>query len=538
MPSDSLPADVEVAVVGGGFSGIGMAIRLRRAGIEDYVVLDRGGDVGGTWRDNSYPGAACDVPSDLYSFSFALNPDWSRAYSPQPEILEYLRQCRDRFAVADHFRYDHDVEEAAFDERTGRWRLRTNRGSMTARILIWATGPLSEPRLPDLPGISAFEGKMFHSAAWDHGYDLAGKRVAVVGTGASAIQFVPQIQPQVAELHLYQRSAPWVLPRRDHPVSARRRRLYRWLPPIQRLSRASIYLRFEFISGPAILGRSQRRQVLLRKFARAHLSRQVPDPGLKERLKQDYQIGCKRILVSDDYYPALTQDNVEVIPAAVRELRPHGVVDEHGVERPADAVIFGTGFQAAEPSFAGRIRGQGGLSLSEKWKDGMEAYLGSAVTGFPNLFMIIGPNCTLGHNSMVYMIESHLQYAMGAIAFLSRPGVGTVEVRQQAMDRFNEDLQSAMSRTTWVTGGCTSWYLDHRGRNTTLWPDHTYRFRRLTRRFHPGDYTVAPGGTRHGRPDPSRRRGEGAPALVTQPCRCSANQSSVRCHASAAASAL
>jgi cation diffusion facilitator CzcD-associated flavoprotein CzcO len=490
MPADTLPSEVEIAIVGGGFSGVGMAMRLHRVGIEDYVVLDRGEDVGGTWRDNTYPGAACDVPSHLYSFSFALNPDWSRAYSPQPEIWQYLRDCRDRAGVADHFHYGHDVLDAAFDEGIERWRIRTSGGSLTARIVLWATGPLSEPKVPEFPGLSAFGGKVFHSAAWDHDYPLEGKRVAVIGTGASAIQFVPQIQPRVAELHLYQRTPPWILPRRDHAIPARRRHLYRRLPLAQRLVRASVYLRFEFLTGPAILGRSERRQTLLRKIARAHLSQQVPDPELKELLKQDYQIGCKRILVSDDYYPSLTRDNVEVIPAAVRELSRDGVIDEHGEERRVDAVILGTGFEAAEPSFAARIRGLGGTPLSERWREGMEAYLGSTVDGFPNLFMIIGPNCTLGHNSMVYMIESHLNYAASAIRFLRRPGVGTVEVRRARLDRFNEELRKTMATTTWMTGGCTSWYLDHRGHNTTLWPSNTYRFRQLTRRFRPGDYTV------------------------------------------------
>ena len=492
MPAAPLPPSVEVAVVGAGFSGIGMAVGLRQAGIEDFVVLDRGLDVGGTWRDNSYPGAACDIPSHLYSFSFAPNPGWTRAFSPQPEIWRYLRDCVERFGVGHHFRYGHDVLEATFDEPAQRWRLRTSGGSLSARVLIWATGALSEPRIPDLPGLETFEGAVFHSAAWDHDYDLRGKRVAVVGTGASAIQFVPQIQPLVAELHLYQRTPPWVVPRRDRALGRWRRRLLRRVPPARLLVRASLYLRQELLVGPAVLGRSQRRQQLIRRVAAAHLARQVPDRALRARLRPDYAIGCKRILVSDDYYPALSQPNVEVIGAAVRELLPDAVVDEHGGARQVDAVVLGTGFRAAEPSFAARIHGRDGRPLSATWSEGMAAYLGSTVPGFPNLFLLVGPNTVLGHNSMVYMIESQLRYVLSALEFLGRPGVGTVEVRPAVLARFQARLQAAMASTTWVTGGCTSWYLDSRGRNTTMWPGRTYTFRRLTRRFHPADYDLRP----------------------------------------------
>lgn len=488
-----LPSSVAVAVVGAGFSGIGMAARCRRAGIDDVVVLDRGEAVGGTWRDNHYPGAACDIPSHLYSYSFAPNPDWSRAYSPQEEIRRYLEDCVTRFGVGDRIHLGHDVVDAAYDEAAGRWHLRTSAGAaLSARAVVWATGPLSEPRVPNLPGLAEFRGATFHSAAWDHGVDLRGARVAVVGTGASAAQFVPRIQPGVGRLSVYQRTPPWVVPRRDRALGPWRRRAYRHLPPLRLADRAATYLRLELVVGPAVLGRSPRRRALLERLASDHLERQVPDPELRALLQPDYAIGCKRVLVSDDYYPALAQPNVELVPAAVRALTADAVVDERGGVRPVDVVVFGTGFQAAEPSFARRIRGRGGERLSEAWRDGMSAYLGSTVPGFPNLFLMVGPNTTLGHNSMVYMIESQLAYVGGALALLSRPGVGSVEVRRPVFERYRRWLDSAMEGTAWTAGGCTSWYLDRHGRNTTLWPGRTDEFRRLTRRFHPADYAVRP----------------------------------------------
>ncbi|HMD47055.1 MAG TPA: NAD(P)/FAD-dependent oxidoreductase [Acidimicrobiales bacterium] len=489
----ALPARVDVAVVGTGFAGIGMAIRLRRAGREDFVVLERADDLGGTWRDNSYPGAACDIPSHLYSFSFALNPNWSRAYSPQPEIQRYLRTCVDRFGLGRHLYFGHEVLEATWDEVSSRWTVRTPGGELTCRVLVWASGPLSQPVLPDVEGLDRFAGRWFHTAAWDHDYDLTDKSVAVVGTGASAIQVVPAIQPLVRRLTVYQRNAPWVVPRRDHPIPPARQRLLGRLPVVQRLGRAWMYWTRELVV-PVLMNTSPARRARAEALARAHLDRQVPDPALLAALTPTYQMGCKRILISDDYYPALARPGVELVSAPVTGLGPHSVRDADGGEREVDAVIFATGFAAAEPAFATRLRGRGGRCLADAWAQGMEAYLGTTVSGFPNLFVLVGPNTVLGHNSMVFIIESQLNYVMDFLAYAARHGEPTAEVRAKVETRYNRQLQARLATSVWNTGGCASWYLDHRGHNTTLWPGYTVTFRRRTRRFRPGDYVLtAPG---------------------------------------------
>jgi cation diffusion facilitator CzcD-associated flavoprotein CzcO len=481
----------EILIVGAGFSGLGMAIRLRQMGITDFVVLDRGNDLGGTWRDNSYPGAACDVPSNLYSYSFALNPNWSRTFPSQSEIWDYMRHCVDDHDVADYVRTGHAVDQATWDESRQQWSVTVESGAtFRAPVLIWATGSLSEPSIPEFPGLDQFRGKVFHSARWEHGFDLSGKRVCVVGTGASAIQFVPQIQPVVSQLYLHQRTAPWVFPRRDKSVKIWRQLLYRRFPILQRLMRLRVYVTFEFLLS-IFIGDSKRLKRTVRATSLGHLRKQVTDEALRETLTPHFEPGCKRLLLSDDYYPSLTQPNVEVIDSPVASFTAHAVIDERGESRPVEVVIMGTGFEAAEPPYAHHIVGRDGQRLSDVWKaNGVEAYAGSTVAGFPNLFMMIGPNATLAHNSMIFMIESHINYIASAVAFLRKPGVGTVEVKRSVQRRFNEGLQKRLEHSVWVEGGCGSWYLDHRGRNTTLWPDHTWKFRRLTRRFQPGQYEV------------------------------------------------
>jgi cation diffusion facilitator CzcD-associated flavoprotein CzcO len=380
-----------------------MAIRLLKDGERDFVVLERAGDVGGTWRDNTYPGCRCDVPSHLYSFSFAPNPNWSSTFSPQPEILEYLREVARRFGVMPHVRFHTELESADRDEAAGRWRLETSRGSMSADVLVCGQGPLSEPKLPDVPGLDSFDGTAFHSANWDHDHDLDGERVAVVGTGASAIQFVPAIQPRVKQLHVLQRTPPWVAPHPNRQLTRVERALYSRLPLVQLAMRAGIYwARESFV----LQFRHRRVRRLATKVALRHLRAQVPDVELRERLTPSYEIGCKRILPTNEWYPAVTQPNVEVLDQGLTEVRPHSVVASDGTEREVDTIIFGTGFHVSDIPIADRVRGRDGRTLAEVWGGSPEAYKGAAVAGFPNLFLLVGPNTGLGHNSIVFTSAS------------------------------------------------------------------------------------------------------------------------------------
>ncbi|HLL76330.1 MAG TPA: NAD(P)/FAD-dependent oxidoreductase [Pyrinomonadaceae bacterium] len=479
--------DFRIAIIGAGFGGLGTAMRLRQRGEEDFVVLERASDVGGTWRDNTYPGCACDVQSHLYSFSFAPNPDWTENFSRQPEIWDYLRRCARDFRLLPHIRFRHEVAEAAWDEPSRRWRIETSGGRYTAAALVLASGALSEPSLPDLPGLTTFRGKVFHSARWDHEYDLAGRRVAVVGTGASAIQFVPEIQPRVGKLDIYQRTPPWILPRRDRALGHAKRKFYRRFPAAQRAVRASVYLFRElFLLGFRHLWLARK----IETVARRHLERSVPDPALRAKLTPDYRIGCKRILISNDYLPAVTRPNVEIITGGIAEVRGHSILDRAGVERPADAIIFGTGFQVTAPPLARRVRGRGGRTLSELWAGSPRAYAGTTVAGFPSLFILMGPNTGLGHNSVVYMIEAQIEHTLAALDLVRRLGAVSIEPRPEAQTAFVSEVQKRMEGTVWIAGGCASWYLDSTGRNSTLWPDFSWRFRRRVARLNPDEYVL------------------------------------------------
>jgi cation diffusion facilitator CzcD-associated flavoprotein CzcO len=480
--------DTTVAIIGSGFSGIGLSIRLRQEGIEDFVVLERNAGVGGTWWANTYPGCACDVPSHLYSFSFAPNPDWTRTYSRQPEIREYLRRVVDDFGVTPHIRLGCEVRSAVWDEETSRWVLQTSQGEVRAQVLVSGTGPLVEPKIPDLPGLDRFAGPAFHSARWDHDVSLRGKRVAAIGTGASAIQFVPSIAPDVAQLHVFQRTPPWVMPHSARPVKPIERRVYRRFPALQRLVRGGIYSTRELL----VLGfvKQPRIMKLLERASRKHMEHGLPDPALRAQATPDYTLGCKRILPSNEWYPALSRENVELVTSGIREITPRGVVTEDGVEREVDALIFGTGFHVVDMPVSQLVHGRGGLSLADAWRGSPRAHLGCTVPGFPNLFIMLGPNTGLGHSSMVYMIESQLAFVVGALKERQARGASVVEVRPEVVERYNADVQKRMRTTVWSTG-CRSWYLDAEGRNPTLWPDWTWRFRQRTARFDPSEYIVA-----------------------------------------------
>jgi cation diffusion facilitator CzcD-associated flavoprotein CzcO len=473
---------VGVLIVGSGFAGLGAAIRLSKDGREDFLVVERGSRVGGTWRDNTYPGAACDVPSHLYSYSFELNPTWSRSFSPQPEIQDYLQTVAAKYNVGDKHLFDTDVTLAKWDESTGRWLVDTTNGSFSADVLVPAVGALCEPRLPAIKGIENFRGELFHSARWNHDADLKGKRVALIGTGASAVQVGPAIAGDVAHLDVYQRTAPWVMPRHDRSYSRLESLAYQHVPLLQRAAREAIYWGREayvlgFAFEPRILQLAQR-------VAERNIGQAIKDPRLRAELTPDWQIGCKRILISNTWYPMLAQDHVDLVTSGITEIRENAIITADGTVREVDAIVIATGFHVTDSPTYQRIIGNDGRSLASVWDEqGQQAYKGAAVAGFPNMLFVVGPNTGLGHSSMVYMIESHLNYLSSALKTMDAQRLATFEVRPDVQRTYNAKLQKHMGRTIWKTGGCASWYLDRHGRNTTLWPSFTFVFRQQTRRF-------------------------------------------------------
>ncbi|MGH8860310.1 MAG: flavin-containing monooxygenase [Jatrophihabitantaceae bacterium] len=474
---------VGVLVIGSGFAGLGAAIRMAKDGREDYLVLERGSEVGGTWRDNTYPGAACDVPSHLYSYSFELNPNWSRSFSPRAEIQQYLRDTAAKYGVLDKHLFDTEVTEARWDEDEQRWLVDTTNGAFSATVLVGAVGALAEPQLPDIPGIGGFAGEVFHSARWNHDVDLRGKRVALIGTGASAIQIGPELAGQVSRLDVYQRTAPWVLPRGDRPYTRAERLAFKHVPLAQRLSREAIYWTREAL----VLGFAYRPPLLqvVQRMAEKNIDRGIAnEPRLRAAVTPNWQIGCKRMLISNTWYPTLAREDVDLVTDGIAEIRPNAIVTADGTVREVDAIVVATGFHVTDSPTFERIVGIGGRSLADIWRDkGQQAYKGAAVHGFPNMLFVIGPNTGLGHSSMVYMAESHINYLASALDEMDRHGLATFEVREDRQRQYNEKLQDRMASTIWTTGGCASWYLDAHGNNTTLWPSFTFRFRRMTRTF-------------------------------------------------------
>jgi cation diffusion facilitator CzcD-associated flavoprotein CzcO len=478
--------------VGTGFGGIGMGIALKQAGYDDFIILDKEDDLGGTWRDNQYPGCACDVPSPLYSFSFELNPDWSRLFAPQREIWAYLRGCARKYGLEAHIRYGSVVEQMHWDEDERRWDVQTvehgELGSWRPRAVVSAAGALHLPAYPDIPGAERFAGTSFHSARWDHSCDLAGKRVAVIGTGASAIQFVPEIAKQAAQLTVFQRTPPWIHPRPDAPIPARVRAAFRRAPVAARALRDAIYMGLELRAlGFAI---SPKLMAPLEAVARRHLASQVTDPALRARLTPDYTIGCKRILLSSDYYPALQQPNVSLVTEGITGITEAGVTTADGEEHKADVIIYATGFRVIESVTSLDVTGRDGRKLRP---GNLEAYRGITMAGFPNLFLLLGPNTALGHTSVVFMIESQIQHVLSCLRRLAREKAGTIEVREDAQRRYNDGLQRRLRRAVWSEGGCDSWYLDADGVNRTLWPGFTFEYWSRTRRARRGAYQVDAG---------------------------------------------
>ncbi|PPI97087.1 flavin-containing monooxygenase [Nocardia nova] len=478
---------IGIAIVGAGFGGIGLAVKLRAAGFHNLVILERADDLGGTWQANTYPGCACDVPSHLYSYSFAPNPDWSRTYGKQPEILDYLRSVAERFDVARHIRFGTEVLDARWDEDESVWRIETSRGSLTANFLLSAAGVFAEAKYPALPGLETFAGKAFHSLHWDHDHDLTGERVAVIGTGASAVQFVPEIQPKVGKLLLFQRSAPWIVPRMDRATLGAERLVLRTLPMAQKAIRGGWYATIEAFGLISLVDKRFRHPY--EALSKWHLRRQVRDPELRAKLTPDYVIGCKRAIFSDAYFPALDRPNVEVVTESIAEVRPHSIVLRDGSEHEVDTIIFGTGFKPI-PSVFERYHGRDGVTMAQLYHQQPQSYLGIALAGFPNFFCTLGPFGAAGNQSAIYMIESQITYIVDALRTMRRKGARRVELRPQVQERFVEEMRERSTSTVWLTGGCQTYYTTPDGRNAGLYPNWSFEYRRRTAGFDAESYAV------------------------------------------------
>ncbi|MFI5584932.1 flavin-containing monooxygenase [Amycolatopsis sp. NPDC051758] len=481
----------KVVIVGTGFSGLGQAIQLEKAGIRDYVILEKATEVGGTWRDNSYPGCACDVQSHMYSFSYEQNPDWSRSFSPQPEIFDYLKGVADKYRLREKIRFGVELTGAHWDEQERRWTATTKDGrEFVAQFLVSGVGGLHIPQVPELPGIAKFKGQTWHSAQWNHEYDLRGKRVAVVGTGASAVQFVPKIAPEVAELTLFQRTPPWIMPKPDHAMPSWAQTLFKRVPGTQRLYRNALYWLLEaraigFNGHPAIMKAGE-------LIAKRNIAKGITDRALRKKVTPGYTMGCKRVLISNDYYPALDRPNVDVNTAGIKEVKAHSIVDAAGVEHEVDAIVYGTGFKVTDALEYLDITGVDGRNLAKEWAaEGMQTHKGITVSGFPNLFFLLGPNTALGHNSVVFMIESQSRYVVDAIKLADSRGAAAVDVRPGVQDKFQQDIQDKLVKGVWTQGGCKSWYLDAKGVNRTIWPGFTWRYWLETRKVDPADYELS-----------------------------------------------
>jgi cation diffusion facilitator CzcD-associated flavoprotein CzcO len=486
------PPALEVAIIGAGVSGICLGIKLKAAGIDAFAIFEKSDGVGGTWRDNTYPGANCDVPSLFYSFSFEFKTDWTRKFAGQAEILAYLEHCADKYGLRPHLRCNAAVTDARWDDGTGRWHFRTADGvEHRARVLVSGVGQLNRPAYPELPGLDQFAGTTFHSARWNHAHDLAGEHVAVIGNGASAIQFIPCIAPVAGRVTIFQRSANWMIPRLDRPYTERERRVFTRVPATARLLRyltwAQLEARWPAFSKDSRIGRK------LESTALDDMRRQVPDPALQAVLTPDYPVGCKRILISDDYYAAVVRPNVAIVTSPLTRVTRDALVTADGRSHRADTIIFATGFRTTEFLAPIHLTGRDGRTLEQAWRDGAEAYLGIALAGFPNFFMLYGPNTNLGHNSIIFMIERQVRLVMECVERLRRDRLRAVEVRREAMERYNAEVQRSLKRSVW-DAGCQSWYKTASGKITNNWPHGTISYWWRTRRMRWADFASAPAG--------------------------------------------
>ncbi|NHZ62967.1 flavin-containing monooxygenase [Massilia genomosp. 1] len=476
--------DFEVIVIGSGFGGLCAGVRLKQAGIDNFIILEKDKDFGGTWWVNTYPGCAVDIPSHLYSFSFAPNARWTRRFAGRDELLAYTRSLVRDFGLAPHLRLGCACEGAQFDEEGGYWLVRTGAGTLTARSVISAPGALSRASIPALPGLADFAGPAFHSSRWDHAVELRGKRVAVIGNGASAVQFIAQIAPLVAQLDVYQRTAQWIMPRPDRMIGPRERSLLARVAPLRLAYRALNYLLYE--SRAPLFLTTSRLLALPQWVARRHLERQVDDPLLRRQLTPGYKMGCKRVLMANDFYPALARPNVKLITNSISRVSANAIASADGAERAVDVIIFATGFEVERVLHALDVRGRGGKRM---FADSLEAYKGCTVAGFPNYFTIVGPNTGLGHNSMIYMIEAGVHYALAAIKTIRARKLLSVDVKEEVQRAWNDNLQRKLRGGVW-SSGCKNWYLDGKGRNYAIWPGFTFSYRWATRRFDSENYTL------------------------------------------------
>jgi cation diffusion facilitator CzcD-associated flavoprotein CzcO len=474
----------ETIIVGAGFSGLAMAIQLDRDGRDDYIILERSANLGGTWLDNSYPGCACDVPSILYSLTDEQNPRWSRLFAGQQEIWEYMYDVARRHRLLPRLRLEHELQSATWDDERQHWAVQTSQGSFTANVLVGAVGALAEPRIPQLPGLDSFEGTWFHSAQWNHDHDLRGRNVAVVGTGASSIQVVPSIQPEVSRLYLFQRTPPWVMPRKPIQISAEWQERFARSPWLLKLARGAI---FSIAEANHVTFSHPRLGGLAQHVARKHIERHVLDAELRAKLTPDYRLGCKRILGSESWYPAITAPNVEVIGSALAGITPTGVIGADGERREVDTIIFATGFHVTDNPVADAVVGRHGTTLAEEWRGSPKAYFGTTVAGFPNYYHLLGPNTGLGHNSVLLMIEAQVKYIAQALDFRRHHGLASIEPRPEAQEAYVAEVDQAMGGSVWTAGGCQSWYLDETGRNSALWPGTVRSFQRRIAHFVPAD---------------------------------------------------
>ena len=465
-----------ITIIGAGVGGLCMGMQLKKAGFHNFVILEKREGPGGTWRDNTYPGCACDVPSMFYSFSFETKRDWSRLFPGQAEILRYLEDCVEKYALSPHLRCNVEVVRAEFLEAEAHWRLTLSSGeTLQTAVLVSSVGQLNRPAWPDLPGRESFRGVAFHSAEWDHRSDLSGKRVAVIGNGCSAAQFVPEVAKSAAEVTVFQRSAHWVIPRNDHAFSPAVLKAFQRFPLLVKLYRYFIWLRYEFTLFP-IMRRTSRRRAKLEQAALEHMKATIDDAQMIEALTPDYEIGCKRVIVDDTYYPALARDNVSLVTTAISQVTETGLALADGTERPFDAIIYGTGFRTNEFLTPMEITGLGGQRLNDAWRDGAEAHMGITVSGFPNFFMTYGPNTNLGHNSIIFMIEAQARYILQCIEALNRRGLKYLNVRPEVQSDFNAGLQKSLDeQSIWATG-CASWYKNPAGKVVNNWKGTTVEY--------------------------------------------------------------